>query len=325
MQRLYDDASLSIIDSIDANASAVIFRLKNASPSFLSKIAAVKIIPKHLYEGTDIETNEYNWKPVGTGPFKFTEYISGSHLRLSANEDYYEGRPYLDGVLFNYTIPAYPYGNEWEYLADNQIDVVVDWLNPNYIDQIQSIPGKTVATTPDLNLHPLGINCRNPPLNYTKVRQAIAYAINRSKIIEVTYLGFARLMTSPVHPNSYYWHNPDLPAYGYNQTLAEKLLDEAGYPRSPEWRFNLTLKVGDWDDLRINASKLIKDDLEAVGIGITLQIEPWHEIIQEIFEDHQFNITTAIAWELWPDPDYLYDFFSTLAGVTTRGDITTVN
>lgn len=78
-------------------------------------------------------------------------------------------------------------------------------------------------------------------------------------------------MTSPVHPNSYYWHNPDLPAYGYNQTLAEKLLDEAGYPRSPEWRFNLTLKVGDWDDLRINASKLIKEDLEAVGIGITLR------------------------------------------------------
>lgn len=71
----------------------VIYRNLNAQ--------ALWLLPKHLYEGTDIRSNPWNAKPVGTGPFVFTDYVRGSHIALDRNPKYWEaGKPYLDRIVF---------------------------------------------------------------------------------------------------------------------------------------------------------------------------------------------------------------------------------
>ena len=94
-------AAVSSVDTPDAHT--VVFHLKHPSLVIFSSLNANEgqILPRHLYEGTDIQTNPYNIKPVGTGPFKFKEWRKGQYIALERNPDYWDsGKPYVDQVIF---------------------------------------------------------------------------------------------------------------------------------------------------------------------------------------------------------------------------------
>ena len=93
----------SFIESVETpDDKTVVFKLKKPYGAFMNALAYdVYIIPKHLYENTDIRNNPYNIKPVGTGPFIFEEWSRGSHITLKKNPDYFQkGLPYLDKLVF---------------------------------------------------------------------------------------------------------------------------------------------------------------------------------------------------------------------------------
>ena len=170
----------------------VVIKLKEPFTLFLdllsSQNAGAYILPKHLYEGTDLKKNPYNNKPIGTGPFMFKEWARGSHIELVKNPNYFargkEGKPYIDRLVFR-VIPA----PASRILALKKGDV--DFIPANSVP-LEDVPD--LRKDPRVIVDPPGsvrmtnkflyYNLRNPPLSNKTVRQAIAHAIDKKKIIE---------------------------------------------------------------------------------------------------------------------------------------------
>lgn len=303
-----------IINSIYIlNRMTIVFRLNYIYPSFIYRVT-VPIIAAHLYEGTDLLTNPNNDNPVGTGPFKFVSWEPGASLTLNANDAYFRGKPYLNSVVLRYDIPL---SQETDCLKNNTIDVAgdfYDFLDPDKIAELEQVPGISVTSLEDLGYHYLGLNLRNPVLNDLRVRQAFAYAINKTRIIEVSFLGCATEADEPICPSLADWYDPNVTKYAYNPMRSEELLDQAGFPRDPETgvRMNITVKVKDDDPFRINATYLIRDFLMNVGINCTVQLEPYPQLEYDVAVTHNFDCVVK-GWEGFPpDPnEYLYDLWHT--------------
>jgi peptide/nickel transport system substrate-binding protein len=127
-------AVLAGIDTPDA--LTVIFRFKKPYGPLLQRLDVVEasIIPRHIYEGKDLLKDPANLTPVGTGPFKFVEYVKGDHITLVRNPHYFKaGLPYLDKLIFR-IIP--------------NATTAAQALEQGEVDYVDSVPG------PDLSPHP---------------------------------------------------------------------------------------------------------------------------------------------------------------------------
>jgi len=272
-----------------SNSTTVVFQLTEPEASFL--YSGTPIIPQHVYEG-----NLYNNMAVGTGAFKVQEWHPTINMTLIVNEEYFRGRANLDSILFRWDIPR-------EQLADsllnNTIDFVPDYVDPNRIEELQQISGISTTTIDELAYFSLGCNLRRPLLNNSSFRKALAYAVNKTKIIEVAYLGYAKEATGPLPPALSYWYNPNVIKYRFNATKAQQMLQETGYSGEP-----LSLKIPDDDPLRINASQIIIECWEELGVNATLVVESRSQWAVDLFIDFNFDIT-LVGWGLPIDPDIL--------------------
>ena len=197
------------IDNVTAvGKHSVEFRLKQADPDLLlhlSQVYAASILPKHLFEGIDINDNQYNQSPIGTGPFKFKEWQKGTSITVEKNPDYFmEGKPYLDKIIFRVVasesaaFQAYKTG-ELDYLWNISYSTSVDWKqDPN-----------TDLGAPDSPMLPMWKfqwNIRNPirqgmgdnPVAKKEVRQALYHATDMQELFEKVYYGYGRLLTGPL-------------------------------------------------------------------------------------------------------------------------------
>ena len=167
--------------------------IRNALPPLTS------VVPKHVYEGSDIEKNPANLALVGTGPYKFAEHKAGEYYRLVKNPDYWEkDRPYLEEIIFR-VLPdraaaAGALETEEVHLAAFSAVPLAD------LERIGKVPGIVVvskgyeALTYQLVVE---INHRGKELADLKVRQAIAHAIDKDFVVDTVFLGYAKAATGP--------------------------------------------------------------------------------------------------------------------------------
>jgi peptide/nickel transport system substrate-binding protein len=214
------------------------------------------IIPKHLFEGTDIQKNPYNLKPVGTGPFRFKEYVKGSHISLEKNPDYWQkdergsSLPYLDRLVFRIMPDT---ASRLMSMEKREVDY-------------QSYPGFPVESAQKLKelgfrigadpisglarIQRIAMNQRNPPLSNLKVRKALLHAMNREEILQKAAYGFGVVSIGPLHQQSPAYKdliNHNVPKYEYSPTKANQLLDEAGYKRGSDGnRLEFNLRFRRW-------------------------------------------------------------------------------
>ncbi|MER6722429.1 ABC transporter substrate-binding protein [Streptomyces halstedii] len=209
--------------------------------------------------------------PTGTGPFKFVSYDdSTGTVKLARNDGYWGDKPKIGGIEFR-TIPdetarrqeleagaihAYdlPAPRDWKSLRDN---------------------GFQVIARPPFNVMYLGLNAKTvPALKDLRVRQAIAWAVNKKQIVE-TLLPEGSETVSQFVPRSVEGYNKDVEGYPYNPGKARELLAEAGHPK---------LKIQLWYPTEVTRPympepkrffDLIKADLEAVGIQVEPVAKPW--------------------------------------------------
>jgi peptide/nickel transport system substrate-binding protein len=195
------------------------------------------ILPKHLYEGTDLSENPTNHHPIGTGPFKFVEWGGTEYYRMEANEDYYLGRPYLDSVVFRYFATA-AVQTAILGLKKGELDVINDYLyiSPSEIPGINAVPGIYARGYPYTTTWRIAYNfgeearAKHPWLGDVRCRQALAMAIDRDKIIE-TLIKNQTTTTDTVISSTMPEYNDEAIKYKYDPEEAERLLDEAGYER----------------------------------------------------------------------------------------------
>jgi peptide/nickel transport system substrate-binding protein len=279
----------------------------------LSSWGNLVVIPRHLLEGKDITKSELTRNPVGMGPFRLTRWISGQELSLDANRDYFEGRPYIDSYIFR-IIPD-P-ATMFLELQSGGIDMM--GLTPiQYTKQTDSEFFRTNFNKfryPAFSYTYMGFNLRHPWFKDIRVRQAIAYAIDKKEIIDVVLFGLGSPSTGPYVPNT--WpYDPAVKKYEYNPDKARELLREAGWVdndgdgilEKDGMPFKFTIRTNMGNTLRKNAATIIQWRLAKVGIKAEIEAIEWSTFVNEFIDKRRFE-AVILGWSIGLDPDQ-YDIW----------------
>ena len=305
-------SDLKIIANIEAPADyTIVFHLEEQSALFLLNLAGLGILPKHIWENADLQTSEYNYKPVGAGPWNLTDWVKLDHMTFEAYDNYHLGRPYMDKIIMKVTpepavqLTAVEAGDV-DYLPYYS---VLGSLEYSLVNEAKKNPDLVVSGFGSLSIQFLYFSCDKPPFNNTLVRQAICHAIDRDFIIDTLLLGYAE-KPETVLPVEIWCYNQDVPVYNYDPAKAEQLLDEAGYPRlEGEVRFHTTIYAT--PGFRVTMSEAIKEYMRTVGIEANIVSTEWTAYWAKLTETRDQNGVWSV-WS-WPltDPDMMsYDLTS---------------
>jgi len=276
--------------------------LEEPHAPFLTDLS-MKIVPKHVCGGLE----QCPRQPIGAGPFKFVGRYDGGHeIRLRGFEKYHEGAPDIDHL----TIRAIEDDNtRLLAMLGKTVDLSQNTISPMMLPVVKNARGLEVRTGKSFKYSYLGFNLEHPVLQHRKVRQAIAYGIDRRQIIEHKFRGHARRSTGLLAPG--HWaYEPDVRRYAYEPERARELLDEAGYERpSPNRpRFELDFKVSS-SQFRKSIAQLIGDQLGRIGIDVTVRAYEWGTFYHDI-KSRNFAMTT-MQWPSVIEPNlYRWIFHS---------------
>lgn len=284
----------SSVESVDApDAMTVVIRVKSPSPNLLNMIGGYKgmaIVPKEIVEDETVNTT-----PIGTGPFKFVEYVPGDRVVLEANPDYWEAeKPYLDGVTFK-IIP------EETVLLTNLLTGEVDWagaLPPQQVTELATSGEVIVDKVSGNDYWYIGLNLKREPFGDVRVRQAIAYAINRDEVAMGAKWDTATANQGAI-PNTSFWYS-DYQPYTQNLEKARQLLADAGYPNG----FKTEFMVTNFYEETVRAAQVLQAQLAQIGINAEIRTLEWGAWLED---EGKGNFDMYImGWIGNLDPDEFY-------------------
>jgi len=292
------------VDRIETpDAYTVKFILAKPYPWLLSFVANYRgglVVCKKALEEMGLEKFQFN--PIGTGPFQFESYTPQDKLVLTRFDDYFRGKPILEKVIY-YLIPDV--NTRAMALQNGEIDMVRGPEEKTWIEQ--RIAEGFIVDIPVVQLMNLYINLTREPYNDIRVREAIAYAINRDEILEF-YGPSAIISYAPIPPHFFgalkAEEIPEFLKYPYNPEKARRLLAEAGYPNG----FSDTIYMTE-SPKHLHIMTIIQDQLRRVGIDIKFTIVEHSTYHKKIREDANSLVEYAGSYTPLAD-EYLMRFFS---------------
>lgn len=309
---LLGDATLSAPDEL-----TFVVAFEEPNVSFIPLLAQLsnwylKILPEHVYEGDDWSTSEANADPIGTGPFIY-DSSNAEQVTLTANPDHYLGEPEVDRLVLR-VVPDASVANEafnageYPYLPSQYVTSYEDMRQ-----RLDTESDKRVIETPSTYGRDLIFNQTVEPFDDLEVRRAIAYAIDREQISELAFRGLwepAYTAGSPYVPE---YLNEDTTFPEYDPAEAERILDEAGYPRDADGtRFAMSFTNATQEDSRLIAEVLV-EQLKAIGIDVqwaTYDQPTWTEKVSAGGD----WVTSTYFTRYGPDPEAYCEHFQTGGG-----------
>ncbi|MFI5294214.1 MAG: peptide-binding protein [Thermodesulfovibrionales bacterium] len=278
----------------------------------LTSWGGLVILPKHLLEGKDITKTDFGRNPIGLGPYKLTKWVTGQELLLDSNHEYFEGRPYIDRFIYR-IIPDR--ATMFLELQTGGVDMM-DLTPIQYTKQTESEYFRNNFQKyrfPQFVYTYMGFNLKHPFFKDKRIRQAIAYAIDKSEIVDVVLFGLGSPATGPYVPNT--WpYNPNVKEYKYDPEKAKQLLKEAGWePNSngvmeKDGRpFEFTIRTNMGNTLRMNTATIIQWRLAKVGIKVKIEAIEWSTFVNEFIDKRRFEVV-ILGWSIGLDPDQ-YDIW----------------
>lgn len=309
------ETALAGIDAPDP--ATVIFRFKAPYAPLLKRLTVdeTPILPRHLYEGTDPLTNPHNQRPVGTGPYRFVEWVRGDRIVFARNPLYFvRDRPRIERVV-------------WRILPNVTAAAVA--LERGEVDYLSAVDGAQLsrlraASSVRLGRHPAGAgggwcvntlvpNLRRRPLDDVRVRQALSLAINRAFLAERVYQGTASAARGPFHT-----------ALGATDRIAEplahdsaravRLLDAAGVvARDGRTGGEADGRTGG-GDLRLRLrftyptpgfsglAETLRDQFARIGVELTLDPIDFNAAVERVYIKQDFDLGVA-SYCNGADPD----------------------
>ena len=248
---------------IDANTIQVI--TTGPDPILPTRLYLLKIVPPKYASDPDFDT-----KPVGTGPYKFVEWVRDDHVDLEANTDYWGTKPTIGKVRIR------PIKEEVTRLAALQAGEVdlVRGLIPEYVSEVPK-----AVSTPGLEFPWLRLNTLVGPLTEKRLRQAINYALNKDALAQSLYSGYAVPDEGQILTPGHFGYNPNVKAYPYDPEKAKALIQEAGYAGG---EIEFIGEAGRWlkDKELIEA---VAQQLRDVGFNVKVNIVEWSQWLDLLF------------------------------------------
>lgn len=280
------------------------------SPSLSSW--TMSIMPKHLLEYDDLNNSSFARRPIGTGPYKFTQWKTQEVIILDANDEYFEGRPYIDRYIFK-IIPD----SATMFLELQNLSVDYMGLSPlQFVRQTNTPFFKTQYKKfqyQGFNFTYLGFNLNDPKFQDIRIRQAINYAVDKKEIIDGVLLGKGSVCTGPFARRSWAYNNEVKPV-DYNPAQAQKLLTEAGWVQNKQGDlerkgeiFEFTIITNQGNEERKRAAEIIQKRLSKLGMRVKIKVIEWSAFINEFINKHEFE-AVLLGWSLSLDPD-IYDIW----------------
>jgi len=291
------------VDTPDPHTA--ILRLSQPHPALLLAMSSqlMPIIPKHIYgDGQDLRTHPRNARDVvGSGPFKLVEFTPDQHVILERHEGFFiANRPYLDRIVYRIikdpSVTAIGVEN-------GELDMVT------YVIAVRDI--KRMSENDDLSVSSKGYAAIGPiewlafntgsdgPLSDPRVRQAIAYSIDKRFILDGLMQGFGQEAHTALHPGSPLSIS-DVNTYDLDLDTANRLLDEAGYPKGDDGvRFSLSVDYG--NPTAKPQAEYTKAALAKVGINV--RVNPFVDFPSwaQRIANHDFDMTWDTVFN-WGDP-----------------------
>ena len=291
------DKKQSYIKSVEApDAHTVVVTLTKPWVGLLSNLVPIPIIPKDSYESQKTH-------PLGTGPFTFVKYDNTQQVvDVDAFPEYWDGPSHLTHVRVQVIADM----NALQAaLESGRVDIapMPTSLSPDSMKRFEQDPNLQVKAFAGSNVNLLTLNTQSPPLDNVKVRQAIAYAINRENIIQQLLLGYGKIAHS-ILPEESWAYSPGH-VYNYDPAMAKKLLAEANFhPDKP-----IVFKLSGTSIAGRQYAGVIQNDLKEVGIPIEIQTSEINTLFDELRRGN-----FQIAYGQWvggnQDPIFYKDLFA---------------
>jgi peptide/nickel transport system substrate-binding protein len=296
------------IKSVEApDARTLIIRLNTQWTGLLPNLVAIAIIPKDSYESQKTH-------PLGTGPFKFKSYDEAQQVvDLEANANYWDGPPHIPALRVRVISDSNALQAE---LRSGRVDIapLPTSLSPDAIKALSADPNLNVQQFPGSNLNLLTLNVKEAPLDNVKVRQALAYAIDRESMIRDLVLGQGKIAHSILPEES--WAYTQGQTYHYDPAMAKKLLDDAGFRDpdgdGPEMRFAkpILFRISGSSSSARQYSGVIQNYLKQVGVPVSIETSELNVLFENLRRG-QFQMTYGQWVGGNQDPIFYRDLFAT--------------
>lgn len=248
----------------------VVFHLKRVYAPFVaeafSSATIASILPAHLLARyRDLNHVPFNTAPVGTGPYRLVSWAHGDRIVFAANRAYFKGAPKIASIVVH-EIPQENTGiNE---LRSHEIQWY-PYLSEASSNMLEGIAGVKVVVTPINAYRGIWINTTAPLLADVRVRQAIAYAIDKRTMVAKVVHGFGRVATEDINPIMW-GYDPNVRRYDYDPKRARRLLAQAGWKSGD--RLTLAVRQGAVGDEAM--AVMIQSYLRAVGMSVSIKSYP---------------------------------------------------
>jgi peptide/nickel transport system substrate-binding protein len=301
---VYD--ALDRVETPDDYTAIFHMREPRAAALFQAHGSEGLIIPAHIYENEDLVEGPHatcDELPIGTGPFRATEYVPGERFVVERNPNWWgtsgdywgTGQPYLDRVIFTFIADTTASVNCLEAGECHYVGMLR--FPTNEVARFRELPGRdvriecTVQALGIMNFY--GINVRREPLNDVRVRQAMSYALDRQMIADRIYFGTGSPTTTIVSSESP-WYTGNINTYDFDLERANQLLDEAGLARGADGtRFELTM-THDTRSTHTDLANFFQQAMAEIGIKVNLEALDFPAWVEKIHMQQDFDMMSAV-------------------------------
>jgi peptide/nickel transport system substrate-binding protein len=287
----------------------------------LSSWASLAMLPKHVFEHENIMDTELSRKPKASiGPYQLADWQSQQSILMRANPDYFDKTVWITERLTR-IIPDR--ATQFLELSAGQLDSV--GLTPVQYSRLFETKESLAANYNrykylDFVYTYLGFNLKREPFTDVRVREAIAYAINRQEIVDGVQLGLGETIASPYKPGTY-WVNNKLKPRPFDPDRAKSLLAEAGWKDSDAdgvldkngKPFSFTILTNNGNKQRADTATIMQQRLKKVGIEVNVRLVEWSAFIENFINKRNFD-AVILGWSLSPDPDQYNIWHSSQTG-----------
>jgi peptide/nickel transport system substrate-binding protein len=282
----------AIGDIIVKDEYTITFALKALNANFLHNVARQGSV---IYPREAVETMKSH--PIGTGPFRFEEWVRGDRIVLVRNGDYHvKGLPRLDRVTFRFI----PDPNAvLAALKAGDVDASMFGLGPEHVQDVQRDARFSVIVGDTTNDVILAMNNSRKPYADARVRRAITHGINKQDVLKGAMFGMGKVLGSNVDPLNPYYVDMSK-AVPYDPAAAKKLLTEAGYPNG----FDTVLKVAPQYYYTVRSGEVIAENLKKVGVNVKIEQIEWGQWLSRVFREADFDLTIIGHGEAWDIKNY---------------------
>jgi peptide/nickel transport system substrate-binding protein len=270
----------------------------------------VMMMPKKVLQGQDInQPTSFIQTPIGTGPYKWKEFVSGDHVTLVANTDYWDGPPKIGTVVYK-ILPDL--NTQVAQLRAGQVDIVM--LEPSQIDALQNVPNVVINAANQTNYQYLSMSNSNPLFSDKRVRQALSYALDRPTFVTSILRGKGSVANGPISPPMQWAYPQDQQPFPYDTKKAQDLLTQAGWQMQggklmkdgQPFKFAIMLDVG--NPTRKDFALVAQQTYQKLGMDVSIdsqEFNKWYD------RSSKGDYDMYVAYWITPaDPDALYNGYS---------------